>query len=215
MTDCQVNLLNLLLAQMSAFPDNNSYTEKDLVHLVAEGNEEAFTRLFHLHQQYVFQTAMYYLKSVAGAEEVVQEVFIKIWQKRDQLTDIQYFEAWLLTLTKNHIIDHLRKLARESALMKAFPAQQPLQENTTDYKARERQYQQLLQQALQELSPRQREIYRLLKDEQLTYEQAGERLGLSSLTVKTHISRALQSIRAFLEKHGEVYVLLLLLKNKF
>lgn len=157
---------------------------------------------------------MVYLKSPAGAEEVVQEVFIRIWQKRDTLNDIRYFEAWLLTLTKNHIIDHLRKLARESALRKGLPGQDDLQENTTDYKARESQYQQLLQQALLELSPRQQEIYRLLRDEQLTYEQAGERLGLSALTVKTHISRALQSIRSFLERHGEVYVLLLLLKNK-
>ena len=195
--------------------DENRYTDKDLIRLVAKGNEEAFTRLFHLHQQRVFQTAVVYLKSSAGAEEVVQEVFIRIWQKRESLTGVQYFDAWLLTLTRNLIIDHLRKLARESAFMKALPGQQELQENTTDYKARESQYQLLLQQALHELSPRQQEIYQLLKDEQLTYEQAGERLGLSALTVKTHISRALQSLRSFLEKHGEVYVLLLLLKNKF
>jgi len=195
--------------------EEKRYIDKELIHQVAKGSEEAFTSLFRLHQQRVFQTALVYLKSPAGAEEVVQEVFIKIWQKRDSLSGLQSFEAWLLTLTKNHIIDHLRKLARESALRKTLPGEQELQENTTDFKVRESQYQLLLQQALQEISPRQREIYRLLKDEQLTYEQAGERLGLSALTVKTHISRALQSIRLFLEKHGEVYVLLLLLKNKF
>ncbi|PZR25079.1 MAG: hypothetical protein DI535_19655 [Citrobacter freundii] len=191
------------------------YTDKDLIHLVAKGSEDAFTRLFRLYQERVFQTAIVYLKSSAGAEEVVQEVFIRIWQKRESLIEIQHFEAWLRTLTRNHIIDHLRKLARESALMKGLPGHAELQENTADYKARESQYKQLLQEAMKELSPRQQEIYRLLKDEQLTYEQAGERLGLSALTVKTHISRAFQSIRSFLEKHGEVYVLLLLLKNKF
>lgn len=195
--------------------EENRYTDRDLIHLVAKGSEDAFTRLFRLHQQRVFQTALVYLKSSAGAEEVVQEVFIKIWQKRERLAAVEHFEAWLLTLTKNHIIDHLRKLARESALIRTLPGQEELQENTTDHKARESQYQALLQQAMQELSPRQQEIYHLLKDEQLTYEQAGERLGLSALTVKTHISRAFQSIRSFLEKHGEVYVLLLLLKNKF
>ncbi|HSC39506.1 MAG TPA: sigma factor-like helix-turn-helix DNA-binding protein, partial [Chitinophagaceae bacterium] len=69
----------------------------------------------------------------------------------------------------------------------------------------------LLATAVDGLSDRQRTIYKLAKEEGLTYEEIGVLLALSPLTVKTHMARALQAVRDFLEKHGEVYLVLLLI----
>jgi RNA polymerase sigma-70 factor (family 1) len=189
------------------------HNDKDLINLVAKGNELAFSQLFENYQDRVYKTAFFYLKSDTGAEEVVQEVFLKIWQKRQSLNEVSYFTTWLLKLTKHHIIDHLRKMARESAALEKLSQREPIPENGTDFRARHYQYELLLKQAVSGLSPRQKDIYKLVKEDGLTYEEAGERLTLSPLTIKTHMARALQSIREFLQKHGEIYFILLLLKK--
>lgn len=188
------------------------YSEEELLTLVAGGNQHAFTKLFEKYQNKVYKTAYYYLQSHAFAEEIVQEVFIKIWQKRDTLQSVSYFNTWLLTLSKNFIIDQLRKKAsEENALQQLTEHETATTENTADYKARQYQYQRLLQDAMNNLSSQQLHIYKMAREEGLTYEQIGAKLSLSPLTVKTHMSRALQSIRKFLQEHGEVYLLLLLM----
>lgn len=189
------------------------HNEKDLINLVAKGNEPAFSQLFEQYQDKVYKTALFYLKTETAAEEVVQEVFLKVWQKKQSLSGVSYFTSWLLTLTKHHIIDHLRKIARESAALEKLEQQQPQPGNTTDFRARHYQYQLLVQEAVSNLSPKQKEVYKLVKEQGFSYEEAGEQIGLSPLTIKTHIARALQSIREFLQKHGEIYLILLLLKK--
>lgn len=189
------------------------HNDKDLINLVAKGNELAFSQLFENYHDRVYKTAFFYLKSDTGAEEVVQEVFLKVWHKRQSLQEVTYFTSWLLKLTKHHIIDHLRKMAREAAALEKLSQREQKTENSTDFRARHYQYELLLKQAISGLSPRQKDIYKLVKEEGLTYEEAGERLKLSPLTIKTHMSRALQSIREFLQNHGEIYFILLLLKK--
>lgn len=189
------------------------YNEKDLINLVAKGNELAFSQLFERYQDKVYKTAFFYLKTETAAEEVVQEVFLKIWQKRQSLSEVIYFTSWLLKLTKHHIIDHLRKIARESAALEKLEQRLPQPDNTTDFRARHYQYQLLVKEAVSNLSPKQKDVFKLVKEQGLSYEEAGKQMGLSPLTVKTHVARALQSIREFLQKHGEIYFILLLLKK--
>lgn len=185
--------------------------EKSLLQLVAAGDENAFRVLFEQYQDKVFKVAWKYLKSRALAEEVVQEVFIKLWYQKETLTAVDYFKTWLQTLARNHIIDFMRKLDVRDAANRQWADGASREENTTDHKIRTAQYEHLLETALAELSDQQRAVYRLAKEQGLTYEQIGEQLSLSPLTVKTHMQRALRSIRDFLRNHGEVYLLLLLM----
>ncbi|HWK06734.1 MAG TPA: RNA polymerase sigma factor [Puia sp.] len=187
------------------------HDEKELLLQLAEGNESAFTILFGQYQDSIYKTAYWYLKSHAQAQEIVQEVFLKIWQKRGDLGEVRFFKTWLLTLARNYIIDYMRKLASESAARDRWGKEAPSQENGADYKARQSQYQHLLEEAVKGLSPQQKSIYKLAKEQGLSYEEIGVRLSLSPLTVKTHMARALGSIRHFLKAHGEIYLLLLLM----
>lgn len=187
------------------------YDEKELLRLVAGGDEDSFRVLFEKYQDKVFKVACKYLKSASLAEEVVQDVFIKLWFQKETLTGIDYFSTWLQTLARNHIIDFMRKLDVRSAADRQWAYNAGQEENTTDHKIRNAQYEQLVEKALGELSDQQRAVYKLAKEQGLTYDQIGEVLSLSPLTVKTHMQRALRSIRDFLKRHGEVYLLLLLM----
>jgi RNA polymerase sigma-70 factor (ECF subfamily) len=178
---------------------------------VAEGDEAAFRVLFEHYQDTVYKVAFKYLKSYALAQEVVQEVFIKFWSRRVEMGTVLSLHAWLYTVARNYIIDYMRTVTVHDEAQKQWADDALPHDNTADYKARTSQYRRLLATAVDGLSDRQKTIYKLAKEEGLSYEEIGVLLALSPLTVKTHMARALQSVRDFLEKHGEVYLVLLLI----
>jgi len=192
-------------------PPESPHNEKELLRLVARGDEESFRVLFNDYNDRVYKTAYQYLKSYDLAKEVVQEVFIKLWQRKETLAEVEHFKTWLQTLTKNHIIDFMRKLDAQDNARKKWADGAGDTENTTDYKVRNAQYERLLEEALGKLSDQQRAVYRLSKEKGLSREQIATELSMSPNTVKTHMQRALSAIRDFLKDHGEVYLLLLLM----
>ncbi len=192
-------------------PTEPLYSEKELLRQIARGDEASFSYIFEQYQDKVYKAAWLYLKSDALAKEVVQDVFIKLWSKRTELGGVLSFSSWFMTLAKNHIIDYVRKLAVRETAQQQWANDGPVHENSTDYKARASQYERLLEEAMGELSPQQQAVFKLARARGLTYEQIAQELSLAPSTVKTHMARALSSIKDFLRKHGEVYLLLLLM----
>jgi len=180
---------------------------------VSQGDEDAFAALFEHYNDSVYKTAWYYLKTHDLAQEIVQEVFIKVWNKKSDLKQVLSFYPWLSTLAKHYIIDYLRSMSAKAATQQAWADDLPVEDNSADHKARTSQYERLLEKAVQQLPTQQRKIYSLARGEGLTYEEIGQRLSLSPFTVKTHMQRALSSIREFLRGHGEIYILLLLMSR--
>jgi RNA polymerase sigma-70 factor (ECF subfamily) len=189
------------------------HNEKEVLLRVARGDEPSFTLLFGHYQDSVYKSAWWYLKSHALAQEIVQEVFIKVWNKRADLPDVKSFSPWLVSMTKNYIIDYFRKIASTDKLQQNWASDMPQEEDNADHKVRTFQYERLLEQAIRELPPQQKAVYQLARGEGLSYEEIGRQLSISSFTVKTHMTRALGAIREFLRNHGEIYLLLLLLKK--
>jgi RNA polymerase sigma-70 factor (ECF subfamily) len=168
--------------------------------MLAEGSEHAFTLLFDHYRGKVYSVAWHFLKSPVLAEEIVQDVFLKIWLKRQDLKEIQNTENYLFILTRNLIFDRLKALSYESAAQKKWPAPSASVDDG-DYRVRQNQCEELLHQAVDLLPERQREVYRLAKMQGLSQEAIAGQLQLSRLTVKKHMAEALKSIRKFLRMH--------------
>lgn len=178
--------------------------------MLADDSEYAFQLLFDRYRNRIYQTAIRYLKSPVLAQEVVQDVFLKLWFERKNIRKDMPVEAWLFTIAKNNLLNRMKKLASEWKALKNFrPSDNSVSGNPED-KMQESQYDQLLQEALQILPDQQRRVFLLSRNEHLTYAQIGEKLDISPLTVKTHMSRALESIRSFFMSRGELFFLLLL-----
>jgi RNA polymerase sigma-70 factor (family 1) len=182
--------------------DQLLYEETKLISLLAEDSEYAFQLLFDRYRNRIYQTAIRYLKSPVLAQEVVQDVFLKLWFERKNIRTDLSLEAWLFTIAKNNLLNRIKKLANEWKALKNLGYLGEKSDDTTENKIQESQYNQLLQQALLTLSDQQRKVFLLSRTEQLTYNEIGEKLGISPLTVKTHISRALETIRSFFSLHG-------------
>ncbi|HEV8084594.1 MAG TPA: RNA polymerase sigma-70 factor [Chitinophagaceae bacterium] len=190
------------------------YEESELLSLLAQDSEYAFQLVFDRYRNHTYKVAMMYVKSPVIAEEIVQDVFLKLWYQRKNLADIRSLENWLFTLTRNLTFNCLKKIAHEWTAREKWVEQNFLSENTTDHKTLNKEYQQLLQQAISHLSEQQQQVFKFGKEEGLSYDAISKRLSISPLTVKTHMARALAFIRLFFQQHSELFMLFIILSAK-
>jgi RNA polymerase sigma-70 factor (family 1) len=172
------------------------YDEKALLVQVAQGDEDAFGALFHHYRHKILYFSWRFLQSDSRAQDVVQEIFLKVWLSREQLGDIKNFKAWLTAITRNHIYNALRRLAVEESFLTDLSARAvPQEENTAPNELAFQELQYALQKAVSNLTPQQKKIFELSRVEGLKHEQIAEKLEISRDTVKKHMTDALRHIR--------------------
>lgn len=180
------------------------HDERKILNLIAQGNELAFTQVFDRFRGKIHTVALRMLKSSTLAEEVVQEVFLKIWMRREKLTEVQNFEGYLFMIARNFIFDYFKKVANEAEASKLFMLYAQAA-NNTDHKAIENEYMKLLQTIIDQLTPQQKQVYRMAREQFMSHEEIAQALNISRLTVKTHMAQALKFIRTSLQKNIEFY----------
>ena len=176
---------------MSCLPSN---IEKELLSRVAEGDEAAFSLLFNAFHQRLGAYVYRLTESLPATQEIVQDVFVKIWLKRAILPELQSFDAYLFKAARNHVFNYLRKLARERVQQAQLEASLPASATAEA----EEEHLDLLDQAIDHLPPQQQKIYLLHRRQGLSHAEIADRLNLSVETVKKHMSLALRSIRKYL-----------------
>ena len=175
--------------------------EKDLVKLLTEGDEVAFEKLYRLYGERLLAYLIKLLKLEDIACEVLQEVFIKVWHNRQHIDVKQSFRPYLFRIAENCAYDFFRKVARDKKLQEelirnACKDYSPVEE---DLLTKEKSY--LLQEAIDALPPKRREVFQLVKIEQRSYEEVSHMLHVSVSTVNDHIVKATKSIRENLERY--------------
>lgn len=183
--------------------------DQNLLQLIAGGCERSFRKLYDLYAGKVYTMAMGYLKSPLEAQDVVQEIFVKVWEKRDGLPAIDNFPAYLYIIARNQLINQLQKKVpvynQDELILQAIPEDRHLPQQQLDY----RELTTLISHAIEQLPSRQQQVYRLSREQGLSHQQIAKQLNLSYDTVREHMSKALKNIRASLEKeYGQIGVLL-------
>lgn len=186
------------------------FKEKALLLHVAEGNEKAFGQLYRLWQPalgaYVFRVT----KSRELAAEIIQDVFLKIWMNRETLSEINNFKSYLFVMSRNQALNALRKVMQDVKLGEDL---EMANKNRSEDETLEHPYLSMLDEAIDNLSPRQKEIYLLHKHERLTYVEIAEKLGIGMESVKTHLQLAIKAITKFLK--DKIIIVLLLTEKLF
>ena len=172
-----------------------SYKEKKLLEQVARGSETAFRLLYDIHHQRIYSFALFLTHSEVLAEEVTQEIFIKIWNHRTELSEIRQFDAWLKTLVRNQCYTFLNRLAKERLILQEINEQNTEGSNFTEENILFSDYSRLLQQLLDRLPEQQRKVFILSRQEGIKHEEIARQMGLSINTIKSHMKAALRNIR--------------------
>jgi len=169
----------------------------ELLSALAHDNEVVFKFIYDAYRHRIWLAAMRYLKSEELAEEVVQEVFMKLWTERGKIKPETPVEAWLFTVAKNNTINRLKKKAIEWKAVNYLKVTQISHDDSTANKINDSDCQNLLKQALKTLSENQRKVFELAREEDFSYMEIATRLKISPLTVKTHMARALAHLKLF------------------
>jgi RNA polymerase sigma-70 factor (family 1) len=189
----------------------SSYDQQQLLKQIANGDQVAFEQFYNIHWNRIYSLALTYLKSSVQAQDVVQEVFLKIWVKRQNLSHVENPASYVYIMGRNEIINALKKkisldwLTEEQAEL--IPDNFMLPHQEIDLK----QLQQNIGRAIDNLPDRQKLIFKLSREEGLNHEQIAARLGIEKSTVKNHIVRALNTLRSNLELQGNNLLLWYLL----
>ena len=175
---------------------HQTYSVRELLLQIAEGDQQAYAAVFHLYREKVYSLAFHITSSVTASEEIVQDTFLKVWQQQQTLPGIQDFDSWLFVVARNHIYTTLKKMARDATF--SLPEEyEPADMITAETIIDEKEVRSILAEALERLSPQQKEVYHLLREVGMTREAVAARLGLSPETVKVHLARAMRSVRAY------------------
>ena len=174
------------------------YNEKDLLLRIAQGDEQAFSEIFDRYSAKIYSVALRITRSQESAEELLQDTFLIVWLRREQLSSIQDFDAYLYIIARNAAYRTLKRIARQQGTMDVSMEDLLVNDNKTEEDISFRDLNAQLQMAIAKLSPQQKQVYHLIKELGYSREQAAQALGISSETVKTHLDRAMKSIRAFL-----------------
>ncbi|MEN7547215.1 RNA polymerase sigma-70 factor [Rapidithrix thailandica] len=166
-----------------------------LVTQLRQGDKPAFSALFSKYSERVYFTALKFHLSHADAEEIVQEVFIKIWEKREQIDPARSFNAFIASIAKNMIINNARKKAHEMAHQHYLLGQQDIHRNSTEEEVISTELTQYAQSCIDKLPPQQKQIFELSRLKGLSHEEIAEQLNLSKRTVENHHFRAMKYLK--------------------
>jgi len=189
--------------------------EKELFFAMANGDEAAFRQIYHHYNKRLVPYVWKMTRSNEHTEEIIQEIFIKVWLIRDSFRTIAYPTSYLFSLAANKTVDHLRKVASDAALIRKAAYDFPKWTTNTEDTIALNESQAAINLAVSKLPSQRQLIYRLSREEGLSLEEIAERLKLSRSTVKNQLGHALRSIRDFLESKASMFTLLLFLyQNK-
>lgn len=186
--------------------------ERKLLAEVAERDQQAFRVIYDHYGKKVYTYALQLLHSEAEAEEMVQEVFLKLWLMGDRVLEITSLEAYLRTTTKHRSLNVLRRLVLEGKIEKALGKEWREENTDIEDEILIRDVRNVLNRAVESLPKQQREAYILCQQQGLKYEEAAACLNISPLTVQTHVKRALRSVRAYVKANTDIAAILIILK---
>jgi RNA polymerase sigma-70 factor (ECF subfamily) len=177
--------------------------ENELLARVTEGDQQAFGIIFHHYRRKIYSYAFHLSGDSAQADELVQEVFLRIWLHRDKLPHILRFDNYLFTIARNQVFDMLKKLAKESDLRRQMAEILDPDAHSVEDQLLSRETELRLQRALDQLPPRQRLIFTLSRHQGMKHEEIANQLQISRHTVKTHLVQALKTLRHVLQSPGD------------
>lgn len=182
------------------------YDENELLALASTGNEQAFATLFHTYKNKLYGYLYRITESNEITEDIIQEIFLKLWKDKSELIKITQFDAYLFKMAKNQTINAFKNAARQSLLLAEYFENQDIEVNSTENMIQFDETQKLLKEIVESLPPQQKLIFKLSREQYLKHEEIAEMLNLSPSTVKNHIIQALSTIKHKLKYQAAIYI---------
>ena len=184
------------------------YSDEELMQEIKADNMLAFDVLYKKYCKRIYKFGYSILKSPEESENLMQDVFLNLWENRHKVEKDSSIKSYVFTITYNSAISIIRKKARESEFIEYLKSMQEI--NEEEPANIELEYNELtnkLDEIIKALPQRQKEVYLLHKVEGLKYKEIAERLNISENTIENHMSCALKTIRENLGNYSMIAIL--------
>lgn len=178
------------------------HNEAELLSLIAQGDQHAYQAIFEKYRDSIYNAALLLSKAADVAEDITQDVFTMVWEKRATLPAIEKFEGFLFITSRNLIYSRMRKLASDKAYRQYL--QQYFQEGqaeTVHDQAAYRELEHTILHTIRHLSPQQQKAFTLSRFQGLPHKAIAGTMGLSPLTIKSYIVQTIVTLRKAISKH--------------
>ena len=185
----------------------NFENEAQYISLLKNGNKAAFEVLYDHYSNLLYSKILFMTKIPDVADDLVQEIFLKTWEKRASINEELSFKAWLYKISENAVYDYYRKLAVDSRMQKHFlQTYVELYNQTEDY-ILNKERASLLEKALSQLPEQRKLIFKLCKIEGKSYQEVAALLNISASTVSNQLVKGTKNIKNYVFFHSKEFLL--------
>jgi len=182
--------------------------DQKLAYQIKNGDMKAFDIIYKKYSARIYSFVLGIIKSKDDAEDIVQEVFIKLWDKRKTINEHLSFKSFLFTIAYNTTISLIRKKVKEKDFVIMVKSRQiPLNSNSDNLQLEFEELQEKLNKTIEKLPERQKQVYVLSRREELSYKEIAKKMGISVNTVENHMSKALKFIRKSINQSSYISAL--------
>lgn len=181
--------------------ENTSDIDKDLVTRIINDDEMAFSELYLKYRNSIIYYSIQFLKSKAAAEDILHDAFASIWKTRRFLDPDKSFSSYLFTIVHNRILNQLRNITKEEKLHEYISSKAIDYRNDPYSKFVQNEMQEMLDNCIEKLPRKQREVFKMSREQDMSHKQIALALGMSERNVNAYISQSIKSIRRYLMKY--------------
>lgn len=186
----------------------NLLNEQVILNRVAADDRDAFRQVYNHYYGAVQQYVLLFSFDSSKLDELTQDVFVRIWEKRHKLTNVESFQNYLFKITKNQVLNYIRGCRVQQRIKEAQQlTDEPVTEDT-DHKLVLNQYYQMAAEAIEQLPAGRKQVLKMSIDEGLTLDEIAEKLGISKSGVKNQLYAGIAHVRQYLERNAGITTLL-------
>lgn len=187
--------------------NNDSYAEVKLLQLLKAGDADAYQQLYNKYHAALYAYILRFVKIPEIAEDVLQDVFIKIWEIRKNINPTLSFQAYLYRISRNSVFKMIKKIAADKELQIGLASYMKGGAKEADAQLQCQEYEQILQTAVNQLPPQRQNIFKLCRHEGKKYDEVAAELNISRNTVKEHMVLAVRFIKDYVYQHADILLM--------
>ncbi|SFO99659.1 RNA polymerase sigma-70 factor, ECF subfamily [Chitinophaga sp. YR627] len=180
-------------------------SEEEVLLRMMQGDESAFTKIYRHYHASLYVYLLRFCKVPSLAEDLVHDVFLKVWEIRDRINPELSFTGYLYRIARNHVIKTIDKLATDKNFRdQLFSQLDDVYAVQPEQQVRTKEYDRLFQEALVRMPPQRLNVFKLCRQEGKSYDEVALLLGISRNAVKKHMVLGMRFIYDYVHRHGDI-----------
>lgn len=195
-------------------PFEGIHNESELLRQISEGDRKAFRAFYTHYYGYIQRYIALFEPSGGSLDELTQDVFVRVWEKREHLGKVESLKSYLFLITRNVVFNYLRSLRVQQKVRELDGLAEPAGDDP-EKDILFRQYYRIAQEAMEKLPPGRRKVLKMSIDDGMTLDEIARALNISRAGVKKQLYAATAFVRQYLTDHGEMTALLFIFLSLF